>query len=100
MQAPNIPKYNNEDVQFLVKPVSDKILLSDTAKVTFGDMWAKRQNWALVPVEEGDVGIWTAGHIVCIGDSVQKVSLNFCFRVARLNYDRSLLNQVKEPIKL
>jgi len=51
----------------------EKILLSDTAKVRFGDIWKKRHVYALLNLEEGNLETWTGGSIICIGDIVHKV---------------------------
>lgn len=74
VHAPNIPRYSDKDALDYAEARLDKTLLSDTVKIKFGDLWARRQAWALITVEEGDLGVWTAGRIVCMGDIVHKVS--------------------------
>ena len=73
LHFPNIPKYTDAEAIAYAEERLNKILLSDTAQVTFGDLWENRQVYALVTVEEGNLGVWTAGNIVCIGDIVHKV---------------------------
>lgn len=75
LRTPNIPRYNEEDAEAFARGRLDKVLISDTAQVKFGDLWAQRQRWALVPVEEGELDTWTVKRIVCIGDSVHKVGI-------------------------
>jgi hypothetical protein len=72
---PNIPRYTEEDAHVFAESKLDKILVSDTAQVKFGDLWKKVRVSALVSVEEGDLKVWTSGKIVCLGDSVHKVCL-------------------------
>jgi hypothetical protein len=71
---PNIPKYSDEDARVFAESRLGMILVSDACQVTVGDLWKKMQICALVPVEEGDLKVWTSGRIVCLGDSVHKVS--------------------------
>jgi FAD dependent monooxygenase len=73
LHFPNLPKYTDAEAIAYAEERLNKILLSDTAQVTFGDLWENRQVYALVTVEEGNLGVWTAGNIVCIGDIVHKV---------------------------
>lgn len=72
---PNIPRYTDEDARIYGESKLDKVLVSDkaTERITFGDLWKNLEITALVPVEEGDLKVWTSGRIVCVGDSVHKV---------------------------
>jgi hypothetical protein len=70
---PNIPRFTEEDARALAEANLDKILVSDTGHLKLRDLWEKTHTYPLFAVEEGDARIWTAGRIVCIGDSVHKV---------------------------
>jgi hypothetical protein len=70
---PNIPRYTDEDMRIFAESKLEKILVSDRARVKFGDLWKRVQVSALVTVEEGDLKVWTSGRIICLGDSVHKV---------------------------
>jgi hypothetical protein len=71
---PNIPRYTEEDARVWAESKLDRVLVSDTLNhITLADLWKNREVVALVPVEEGDLKVWTSGRIVCVGDSVHKV---------------------------
>jgi hypothetical protein len=72
-RPPNIPRYTDKDAMEYAERYLDKPLLSDTAKVKFGDIWERTQAYALVALEEGHLDRWSWGRIVCTGDSVHKV---------------------------
>ncbi|KAK7906569.1 FAD binding domain protein [Apiospora marii] len=42
--------------------------------VTFADVWRAREVATMLPLEEAHFGRWTAGRIVCLGDSVHKMT--------------------------
>jgi hypothetical protein len=63
------------DAHVFAESKLDKILVSDTAQVRFGDLWKQVRVSALVSVEEGDLTVWTSGKVVCLGESVHKVCL-------------------------
>ncbi|KAE9370063.1 FAD/NAD(P)-binding domain-containing protein [Stipitochalara longipes BDJ] len=74
-RLPNIPRYTDEDARVWAESKLNKVLVSDTAdQVRFGDVWKSVETVALVPIEEGDLKVWTSGKIVCVGDSVHKVT--------------------------
>jgi len=70
---PNVPKYSEEEGHKFARSHLEKVLLSDTAQIKFGDLWEKTTFSALLAVEEGFLEQWSAGRIVCIGDSIHKV---------------------------
>lgn len=73
LRFPNIPKYTDSEAIEYAEERAQKVLISDSVSVRFGDLWKKKQAYALVAVEEGNLQTWTAGNIVCIGDVVHKV---------------------------
>lgn len=70
---PNLPRYSDEEARAFAESKLDMVLVSDTDQIRFKALWDSTRDYALVPVEEGDLKVWTAGRIVCIGDSVHKV---------------------------
>jgi 2-polyprenyl-6-methoxyphenol hydroxylase-like FAD-dependent oxidoreductase len=42
--------------------------------LTFRNFWEKRKHAAMVPIEEGDFKIWSWGRLVCVGDSIHKMT--------------------------
>ncbi|KAE9368350.1 FAD/NAD(P)-binding domain-containing protein [Stipitochalara longipes BDJ] len=73
-RPPNIPRYGKEEAQAFAERRLEMILLSDTAHIKFGDLWEKTTFSALLAVEEGFLEQWSSGRIVCIGDSVHKIT--------------------------
>lgn len=45
-----------------------------TEDVTFGDIWAKRKTFTLLPMEEGVLQDWHWGRFAVVGDAAHKVS--------------------------
>lgn len=69
---PNTPRFSQNDAinactQLLDYPVR--------RHVNFGDVWAQRESFTMVSLEEGFLPYWHNGRVVCIGDSVSKVSI-------------------------
>ena len=74
-----IPKYSNEDaVKFGESFKEWAIQPKDAAcgLVKFGDLWANRLSFALVPLEEAEYKVWTWGRFACVGDSIAKMTPN------------------------
>ncbi|POR36054.1 FAD binding domain-containing protein [Tolypocladium paradoxum] len=44
--------------------------------VRFGDVWQKRQTFNMVCLEENLLKTWSFGRLVCIGDSIHKMTVN------------------------
>ncbi|KAL4875878.1 hypothetical protein BJY04DRAFT_232116 [Aspergillus karnatakaensis] len=70
---PNIPRFTQADAIEVCESVADFPVWND---VTFGDLWAQRIKFALVPLEEHMYKTWSYRRIVCVGDSVSKMSPN------------------------
>ncbi|KAE8381997.1 hypothetical protein BDV26DRAFT_300471 [Aspergillus bertholletiae] len=70
---PNAPRFTGEDA------ISRCELLADLAvweNVHFGDIWRQRRTFHMTALEEGMLRTWHYGRIVCIGDSVSKMTPN------------------------
>jgi len=98
-RLPNIPRYTDEDARKWAESKLDRVLVSDGAqRITLADVWKSVEVMGLVPVEEGDLKVWTHGRIVCVGDSVHKVwSPQHESLLGILTADRSPLNLESEP---
>lgn len=70
---PNIPQYTKEDAEAFANTHFDRPI---TREVKFGHIWENRKSFALVPLEEGQLKIWTWGRIACVGDCVHKMTPN------------------------
>ena len=99
-RPPNVPKYSEQEAQEYARKHLDKPLVTDTADVKFGDLWQRRQSYALVALEEGHLDQWSWGRIVCSGDSVHKVRIWPFTSFSLLNANcSSPLNRAKERIR-
>lgn len=68
---PKMPRFSQKDAINACTPLLDLIVRRD---VKFGDVWAHRESFAMVALEEGFIPNWHNGRIACIGDSVNKVT--------------------------
>ncbi|KFG86078.1 putative FAD-dependent monooxygenase [Metarhizium anisopliae] len=70
---PNIPRFTQDDAIKVCESVGDFPVWKD---IKFRDVWKQRTTFALVPLEEHMFRNWHYRRIVCIGDSVSKMSPN------------------------
>ncbi|KAI9369039.1 hypothetical protein BJX61DRAFT_549898 [Aspergillus egyptiacus] len=70
---PNIPRFTKADAAQICESVVDFPVWND---VKFGDLWEQRLKYTLVPLEEHMFKNWHYRRIVCLGDSVSKMSPN------------------------
>lgn len=74
-RGPDIPRFTPQDAEQLamayqhlpIRPRSSVILL---------DIWKARLQATLTALEEADFAHWTQGRIVCVGDSIHKMTPN------------------------
>lgn len=72
----DIPRFSQDDaVQFAEKHANFVI----RPGLKFSDFWKTCTNFSLVCLEEGIFKLWTFGRIVCIGDSIHKMTPNVGF---------------------
>lgn len=70
---PNIPRFTQDEAIEVCESVADFPVWND---VKFGDIWEQRLNFALVPLEEHMFRNWHHRRMICVGDSVSKMSPN------------------------
>ncbi|KAL4957974.1 hypothetical protein BDW69DRAFT_155076 [Aspergillus filifer] len=70
---PNIPRFSEAEAIQVCESVADFPVWNG---VKFGDLWAQRTRVVLVPLEEYMYKDWHYRRIVCIGDSVSKMTPN------------------------
>ncbi|TKX19870.1 FAD-binding domain-containing protein 47 [Elsinoe australis] len=73
-----IPKYSKEDARTFADTLKD-MPLREGGSVKFGEVFATATDYTLVPLEEGQYDHWTYGRIVCLGDSIHKMTPNAGF---------------------
>jgi len=76
--------------------------------ITMGDLWSRRQNVTLVPLEEADYAHWSAGRFVVIGDGAHKMTpqtgsggmlaIQHAAALANLLHNLDSIRLDKEPI--
>lgn len=71
--APSIPRYVEADQPEFIKPVVDKYV---SHNVQFQALWERRIAATLTCLEEAQYSRWTHGRIVCLGDSIHKLTSN------------------------
>nr|BDX35614.1 FAD-dependent monooxygenase StrN [Stachybotrys sp.] len=72
-QAHEIPRYSADDaVEFALKQLDVPLRPGGTVK--FADVWSAREVATMLPLEEAHFPHWTFGRIVCLGDSVHKMT--------------------------
>lgn len=76
---PNIPRFTKDDAVARCEDIMD---LPIWREIKFRDIWAKKKMFTMNPLEEYLMKVWHYGRMVCIGDSVSKVSTPRIFPVA------------------
>lgn len=71
--APNIPRYVEADQLEFIKPFLDRYV---SQNVQFQALWERRIAATLTSLEEAQYSRWTHGRIVCLGDSIHKMTPN------------------------
>lgn len=67
---PDVPRFSKDDAEKYAHTFRDQKLTETT---TFWDLWENRVTSHMTVLEEGVLGHWHFGRIVCLGDSVHKV---------------------------
>ncbi|KAK7403403.1 hypothetical protein QQX98_010816 [Neonectria punicea] len=70
----NAPRFTLEDAAAKCLQVADALIVD---AVKFEDVWNTRQAFNMVPLEENLFKTWSFGPVVCIGDSMHKMTINF-----------------------
>jgi 2-polyprenyl-6-methoxyphenol hydroxylase-like FAD-dependent oxidoreductase len=70
-----IPRYSPADVDKYAQGFLNYGMEPGRA-ITFADVWSVRVSCTLVPLEEAKFKVWTWGRIVCVGDSIHKLTPN------------------------
>ncbi|KAG2413080.1 hypothetical protein HFD88_010639 [Aspergillus terreus] len=70
---PYHPSFSKQDAVNVCERLGN-VWLRDT--VHFRHVWANRETFAVTPLEEGIVRPWHSGRMVCIGDSIHKMTPN------------------------
>ncbi|KAI3242676.1 hypothetical protein DTO012A9_632 [Penicillium roqueforti] len=73
-QSHEIPRFDSADTLKFAEQYFDFPVQSDASNIKFSDLWERRETATLVPLEEADFARWTAGRIVCLGDSAHKMT--------------------------
>lgn len=69
-----IPRFDSADALKFAEQYFDFPVQSGASNIKFSDLWERRETATLVPLEEADFAHWTAGRIVCLGDSAHKMT--------------------------
>ncbi|KAI9148932.1 FAD-dependent monooxygenase BOA8 [Paramyrothecium foliicola] len=72
-QPPNMPRYTEADQGDFVKPFL-KRFVSQTVK--FEELWQRKEASTLTVLQEAQHNHWTYDRIVCLGDSIHKMTPN------------------------
>ncbi|KAK6215655.1 FAD binding domain-containing protein [Colletotrichum tabaci] len=67
------PRFTLEDAAAECAELADAPLGND---VRFGDVWKIRQTFNMVVLEENLLRTWSFGRVLCIGDSIHKMTVN------------------------
>ncbi|KAE8151568.1 hypothetical protein BDV25DRAFT_171339 [Aspergillus avenaceus] len=70
---PNVPRFGKEEAVARCESLAD---LAVWEEVRFGDIWEQRRTFHMTALEEGLLDRWNYGRMVCIGDSVSKITPN------------------------
>lgn len=68
---PKCPRFDKRDAEVACERL-ESCKVWDGA--TFGDLWARREVYSMMVLEENVFQHWHFGRIVCLGDSMLKVS--------------------------
>ncbi|KAJ8105786.1 hypothetical protein ONZ43_g7285 [Nemania bipapillata] len=68
-----IPRYNDGDASKFAHENLD-LPLRPGGSIKFADVWDAREVATMLPLEEANFAHWTVGRIVCLGDSVHKMT--------------------------
>lgn len=72
-EAHEIPRFNAEDASKFAQEHADLPVKPDIS-IKLSTLWDAREVATLVTLEEADFKHWTAGRIICLGDSVHKMT--------------------------
>ncbi|RPB17841.1 flavo protein monooxygenase [Morchella conica CCBAS932] len=70
---PDIPRFTNVDAEKVCEGIQTKAIWG---KVTFADIWAGRESYWMTALEENVFEHWHVGRVVCLGDSIHKLTQN------------------------
>ncbi|TLS21196.1 uncharacterized protein PpBr36_10630 [Pyricularia pennisetigena] len=70
------PKFGEADIVKACTPLLD-VVVQDEGGVTFRKVWTSRTACSMLAMEEAVFQAWTHGRMVCIGDSIHKMTVNF-----------------------
>ncbi|OJJ42589.1 hypothetical protein ASPZODRAFT_162178 [Penicilliopsis zonata CBS 506.65] len=70
---PDIPRFSSEQKLAMGESLAASPIWED---VRFGDLWTRRRTCSMVALEENLFKTWHHGRIVCIGDSISKMTPN------------------------
>ncbi|KAL8689124.1 MAG: hypothetical protein Q9218_005136 [Villophora microphyllina] len=70
---PNIPRFDDIDAEKICARLYDSKVWR---KVTFQQIWDAREVHSIVPLEENVFDHWHYGRVVCLGDSMHKMTPN------------------------
>jgi len=68
-----IPRYTETDKHDFVKPYMNRYV---SQNVTFAALWTRKICSSLTALEEAQHNLWTFDRIVCLGDSIHKMTPN------------------------
>jgi FAD dependent monooxygenase len=68
---PNVPRFTKLDAERVCQGLETSTVWRE---VTFGHVWASREVYSMTASEENVFPHWNFGRIVCLGDSMHKVS--------------------------
>ncbi|KAK8067438.1 hypothetical protein PG996_006550 [Apiospora saccharicola] len=71
--AHEMPRFTDAEVARFAHKHLD-VPLRPGGSITFAHVWKRREVATMLPLEEAHFGRWTAGRIVCLGDSVHKMT--------------------------
>ncbi|KAE8154886.1 hypothetical protein BDV25DRAFT_170996 [Aspergillus avenaceus] len=96
-QHPNVPRYNHNNA---IETCQAHVHLAVGNGLTFGDLWTRRWLFGMTALEEGVAQTWHFGRMVCIGDSIHKVTLEIG-QGANLAIEdaAALANTIRELVK-
>jgi hypothetical protein len=73
-QSHEIPRFTAADAASFAEHHFDFPIRTEPRTVTFKDLWDRRETATMAPLEEAIFAHWTAGRIVCLGDSAHKMT--------------------------